>query len=177
MSRISIPIEDLTIQPYAAWEPGWFLLTSGDYNEKCFNSMTVSWGGMGCMWGRPFVHVIVRPHRYTFQFMETYPTFTLCAFSRKYRGALNLLGTKSGRDGDKITASGLTAEASSVVTAPSFLQAELAIECRKIYWQDMDPTGFLDPELEKLYPKQDYHRIYYGEILAVSGEESYLRKK
>ena len=42
--------------------------------------MTVSWGALGCMWGRPFAQVVVRPQRYTFEFIETYPTFTLCAF-------------------------------------------------------------------------------------------------
>ena len=70
--------------------------------------MTISWGSLGVMWGRPFVQVVVRPQRYTFEFMERYQTFTLCAFPRQYHQALSLLGTKSGRDGDKIAEAGLT---------------------------------------------------------------------
>ena len=44
--------------------------------------------------------------------------------------------------------------------------AELVLVCRKLYWQDMDPTHFLDPGIDgKWYPDQDYHRIYIGEIV------------
>lgn len=136
--------------------------------------MTVSWGSLGVMWNKPFAQVVVRPVRYTYQFMEVHPSFSLCAFSRIYRKALNLLGTLSGRDGDKIGASGLTPEAATQVAAPVFAQAELAIECRKIYWQDFDPAHFIDPGIDKNYPRKDYHRIYFGEIVAVTGAEKYL---
>jgi flavin reductase (DIM6/NTAB) family NADH-FMN oxidoreductase RutF len=174
LSLETIPIEAFTARSYAIWEHGWFLLTSGDFAAGHYNTMTVSWGAFGCMWGRPFAQVVVRPHRYTFEFIETYPTFTLCAFSRDQRKALNLLGVKSGRDGDKIAQAGLTPLASAQVAAPVFAEAELAIECRKLYWQDFDPAHFLDPALDKNYPRQDYHRVYYGEILAVRGLPSYL---
>jgi flavin reductase (DIM6/NTAB) family NADH-FMN oxidoreductase RutF len=173
MTRQSIPIEQLTVKFYSLWDKQWFLLSSGDFASGHFNSMTVSWGSLGVMWNRPFAQVVVRPVRYTYQFMEQYPTFTLCAFPKTYRRALNLLGTKSGRDGDKISASGLTPEAATSVAAPVYQQAELAIECRKIFWHDFDPTHFLDPEIDKNYPRKDYHRIYYGEIVAVTGIEKY----
>ena len=174
MERIPIPIEKLTIKAYGLWEKQWFLLSSGDFAAGDFNCMTVSWGSLGRMWNRPFAQVVVRPVRYTYQFMEKHPTFTLCAFPRTYRKALNLLGTLSGRDSDKITASGLTPEAATLVAAPVYAQAGLAIECRKIYWQDFDPTHFVDPEIDRNYPRKDYHRIYFGEIIAVTGTEKYL---
>ena len=41
------------------------------------------------------------------------------------------------------------------------------LECRKIYWDDMEPEHFLDEDIEKKYPKKDYHRIYFGEILEI----------
>jgi hypothetical protein len=56
------------------------------------------------------------------------------------------------------------------VAAPGFAEAELILECRKIYWDDMAPGHFLDPSIEKNYPQKDYHRIYFGEIVAAYGE-------
>ena len=39
--------------------------------------MTVSWGAMGFMWGKPSVTVYIRPQRYTKEFVDTRDTFTL----------------------------------------------------------------------------------------------------
>lgn len=150
------------------------LLTNGDFTAGHFNTMTVGWGSLGVMWGRPFVQVVVRPTRYTYEFMEQYDTFTLCAFPEAYRQALQLLGTKSGRDGDKIAEAGLTPIASTLIPAPGFAEAGLIVECRKIYWQDMDPAHFLDLTIEKHYAKKDYHRIYFGEVVAINGTEAYV---
>ena len=145
----------------------------GSFKEKQYNAMTISWGSLGCIWGRPFVQVVVRPHRYTFEFMEHYPTFTIGAFPPEYRQMLSLLGTRSGREGDKISSSGLTPMAATLADAPVFAEAELVIECRKIYWQDLDPTHFLAENIAKNYPSQDYHRMYFGEILAIQGVERF----
>ncbi|MFC2140314.1 flavin reductase [Candidatus Auribacterota bacterium] len=149
----------------------WFLLTSGDIKQH--NTMTVSWGSLGGIWALPFVQVVVRPTRYTYEFMEKYNTFTLCSFPEQYKEALELLGSRSGKDGDKIKQSGLNITESSQIEAPSFAEADLRIECQKIYWQDMDPSHFLDPSIEKNYPKKDYHRIYYGKIMAISGSNKW----
>jgi flavin reductase (DIM6/NTAB) family NADH-FMN oxidoreductase RutF len=173
MERKSISLEQLTTRPVGLWEPGWFLLTSGDFAAGQFNAMTVSWGGMGVLWNKPVVQVVVRPQRYTFQFMEQYPTFTLCAFPPEYRAALNLLGTKSGREGDKIREAGLMPVASGAVPAPAYAEAELVFCCRKIYWQDLDPEHFLDPAIDRNYPRRDYHRAYFGEIVAAFGTSNF----
>jgi flavin reductase (DIM6/NTAB) family NADH-FMN oxidoreductase RutF len=167
MERKPIAIEELAIKPYGFFEEDWLLLTCGDFSQKKFNAMTISWGGIGVMWNRPFVQVVVRPVRYTFEFIEAYDTFTLCAFPRQYHAALSMLGTKSGRDSDKITEARLTPMAARCAQAPAYSEAHTVIECRKIYWQDMDPTHFLDPKIDRNYPQKDYHRIYYGEIIAV----------
>jgi flavin reductase (DIM6/NTAB) family NADH-FMN oxidoreductase RutF len=133
--------------------------------------MTIGWGSIGGIWWKPFVQVVVRPSRYTFEFMEKYSTFTVCSFPESYRDALQVLGNKSGRDGDKITETGLTVVASKVVEAPSYKEADLVLECRKMYWQDMEPAHFIDPTIEDSYPEKDYHRIYYGEILRINAED------
>ena len=173
MDRKPIAVGDLLVRAHHLWAEQWMLLTSGDFAKGKFNAMAVGWGSLGTMWGKPFAQVVVRPTRYTRKFMEQYDTFTLCAFPEAYRKAVQLLGGKSGRDGDKIAESNLTPVASSTVAAPCFAEAELVIECRKMYWQDLTPANFVDPTIEKNYPQKDYHRIYFGEIVAVAGTESF----
>ncbi|NTV36753.1 MAG: flavin reductase family protein [Anaerolineaceae bacterium] len=171
--RQTIPVEKLLVHPYDVFDSTWFLLTAGDLKTGQYNTMTISWGGSGCMWNKPICMVVVRPQRYTYQFMEKYDTFTLTAFPEPYRKALSLLGSRSGRDSNKIVESGLTPIASNSVSAPIFAEAELAIECRKIYFSDYDPSHFVDPAIDKNYPNKDYHRMYFGEILSVEGEDKY----
>ena len=142
----------------------WMLITAGT-KEEC-NTMTASWGGLGVLWGKPVATVYIRPKRYTLEFMEREDTFTLCFFGEKYRKALALCGSKSGRDVDKVKECGFTVAMAE--GAPYFEEADLVLVCKKAYWQDMDPTHFLDGEIDgKWYPEKDYHRIFIGEILEV----------
>ncbi len=163
-----ININDFVTKPTDLWLNKWLLLTAGDMDN--FNAMTIAWGSIGGMWNKPYIQVVVRPCRYTFEFIEKYPHFTVCSFGEEYRSALKVLGSKSGRDGDKISEVGLTVIKSTEVNTPHYKEADLVLECKKIYWQDMDNNNFLDKKTEKLYPKKDYHRIYYGEILNVLSE-------
>ncbi|MFH1680402.1 MAG: flavin reductase [Candidatus Eisenbacteria bacterium] len=169
MDRRPIPLSELQVRPHHLWDSQWLLLAAGSLAEGDFNAMAVGWGSIGTMWSRPFAQVVVRPTRFTHDFMNRHPTFTLSAFPEKHRKDVWTLGTRSGRDGEKIKETGLTPVPSVRVAAPSFAEAELVIECVKIYWQDMDPGRFLASEIEEKYPQKDYHRIYYGEIVAAFG--------
>jgi flavin reductase (DIM6/NTAB) family NADH-FMN oxidoreductase RutF len=173
MNRNPIELTNLRIQPHDLFDNQWLLLAAGDFTAGDFNAMTIGWGAVGTMWSKPFVMVAVRHSRYTFQFMEKYNTFTLSGFPAQYQDALNLLGSKSGRDGDKIRESGLTPIASSMVAAPSFAEAELVIECRKVYENDLNPAHFMDESIYRHYPKRDFHRIYYGWIEKAFGTNKY----
>jgi len=173
MHRKEIKITKLSIQPHHLFDRQWALLTAGDYELKDFNAMTIGWGAIGTMWSKPFAFVAVRHSRYTYEFMEKYDTFTITAFPKEYHDALKLLGTKSGRDSDKIAQSGLKPEPSTSIAAPSFKEAELVIECRKVYENDLNPAHFLDESIYKQYPKRDFHRIYYGWIQAAFGTEKF----
>ena len=174
MALQTIPFERFTSRVFHLFDEQWLLLTGGDFARGKFNAMTISWGSLGIIWGRPFVQVVVRPTRYTHEFMERFDTFTVTAFPERHRRALNLLGSKSGRDGDKIAEAGLTPVASAKVAAPAFAEAELVIECKKMFWADFDPTHFIDPAIDRNYPRKDYHRQYFGEVLAIHGISSYL---
>jgi len=154
--------EQLKENPFKLIGTDWMLVTAGDFAK--FNTMTASWGFLGIMWGKPAACCVVRPSRHTYQFMESGSLFSLSFFTGKYRKALDLCGSRSGRDTDKVKESGLTP-----MTGPAgsvcFKEARLVLECRKIYFQDFDPSRFLDPGIAKAYPQKDYHRLYIGEIL------------
>ncbi len=160
----AIPVDQLLTKPINLFQNQWLLLCAGDAEN--YNMMTIAWGSIGCMWGRPFVQVVVRPQRYTYEFMEKYSEFTLSAFGEAHRRDLQTLGSLSGRDGDKLAQTQLTTRPGLKVACPAFEQAELIFECVQIYYDDFDPNRFLDPDIEGTYANQDYHRIYFGEILA-----------
>jgi flavin reductase (DIM6/NTAB) family NADH-FMN oxidoreductase RutF len=160
-----VKAKELSVDVVNLWMNRWLLLTAGTIDE-C-NMMTVAWGSIGCMWTKPFAQIVVRPQRYTRKYIEQSDSFTLCAFPEEYRKDLLTLGTLSGRDGDKLSKTGLTLKASRRVIAPSYNEAIFILECRKIYFQDMDPGGFVDKTIQDNYAANDYHRIYFGEILSV----------
>jgi flavin reductase (DIM6/NTAB) family NADH-FMN oxidoreductase RutF len=137
------------------------LVTAGDASS--FNTMTAAWGGLGVLWGRNVCYSVIRPTRYTYTFLERFPTYTLSFFGPEHKEVLTFCGTKSGRDVDKVKETGLTAV---VDDGPVyFTQARLVFQCRKIYYQDMIPGNFLNADIEGFYPQKDYHRMYVGEIL------------
>jgi flavin reductase (DIM6/NTAB) family NADH-FMN oxidoreductase RutF len=141
----------------------WMLVTAGALDD--FNTMTASWGGFGHLWNKDICWCVIRPQRFTFQFTEKYDYFTLTFFDEEHRDKLKFCGTKSGRDVDKMAETGLVPLASDNGSV-YFEQARLVIECRKIYYQDIDPAHFLDSSIDEEYPEKDYHRMYLGEVLS-----------
>ncbi|MCP4715650.1 MAG: flavin reductase family protein [Deltaproteobacteria bacterium] len=173
MDLKTVAVDDFCVRAHSLWARQWLVLTSGDFAAGDYNAMTVGWGSFGTMWGKPFAQVVVRPSRYTFEFIEKYDTFTLCALPADYRKALNQLGSQSGRDGDKIAEAGLTPVAGLQAAAPGYAEAELIVECRKLYGDDFDSSKFIDPSIADSYSAGDYHRSYYGEILTVRATDAY----
>lgn len=148
----------------------WMLLTAGDETKS--NPMTVSWGALGVMWGKPSVTVYVRPQRYTKEFLDREGVFTLSVLKEDYRKALNVCGTVSGRDvEDKWAAAGLTPFMAEGV--PAVEEAELVLVCRVKYADTIKEEAFLDKEAaERWYPDGDYHTMYIAEITNVLVKEA-----
>lgn len=172
MTNSPITTQELHLKPFLIFDDQWFLLTCGSLSDQHFNSMTISWGSLGIMWNKPFIQVVVRPTRYTDEFMQQYPDFSVCAFPESHRKALSLLGSKSGRDGDKLAETGLTPCPGRSINSPVFKEANLIFECRKIYTDVFHPEHFLDPAIERVYTQNDYHAIYFGEIIGISGNRT-----
>ena len=103
--EVTEKLDTLDFNPYKKIGKEWFLVTAGD--ESGWNTMTASWGFAGVMWGKNTFTTVIRPQRYTKEFIDASDTVTLSLFDEKYRSALNLCGKKSGRDGDKLTEAGL----------------------------------------------------------------------
>ena len=143
-----------------AFDKGWALVTAG--TTERFNTMTVSWGSLGTLWSKPVATVYVKPVRYTHAFLEANDLFTVSFFPEQYRRDLALLGSKSGRDGDKVAETALT----PVETEGSvgFAEASLTLVCRKLYRQDLDRTQIPADVIGTYYETEAPHTVYVGEI-------------
>lgn len=131
--------------------------------DGTFNMMTASWGMMGIMWGKPAINCLVRNTRYTFEFTEASDRAAFSFFGDDCRAQLGRLGSKSGREIDKMNDSGLTPIVED--GAVWFSEARLVLIGRKLYAHDVTPAEFKVPDLcESVYPRRDYHRIYTFEI-------------
>ena len=148
----------------------WMLITAANSAGEV-NTMTASWGCAGILWNKPVAVCFIRPQRYTYGFTEDSDTLTLSFFpAGEYRDALRYCGTKSGRDGDKFAATGLTV-ASAENGTPYVNEANLVLVCRKLYADDLKENCFIDPEMLKHYAAKDYHRFYICEITEVLVKE------
>ena len=151
----------------SVFDKKWALLTAG--NKDSFNTMTISWGGMGTIWSKPVATVYVRTSRYTHEFMDREDYFTVSFFPEKYRKVLGMLGSKSGRDIDKINDSGLTAKV--INKSITFEEAEITLVCKKMFMQRLEPSNITDPDAAKFYDGDAPHDMYIGEIVEI------IRKK
>ena len=145
----------------------WALLTAGTKDN--FNTMTVSWGGIGELWGKDVCFVFVRPQRYTYEFMEKNDYFSLSFFGGEYKKELGICGSKSGRDIDKMAETGFLPV--DFENAVGYEQAKVNVVLKKLAYQDMKPDGFIDESIMNNYANNDFHRVYVGEIVKVVVEE------
>lgn len=163
--------KDIPVNAIKLFQNDWFLLTGGD--KAKFNPMTISWGTLGCVWSKPVVTIYVRADRFTYTLMEQGDYFTLCAFPPESKSILEYCGSRSGKDTDKVKATGLKplyTENGSVY----YEQASLVLECKKIYSERIRKEGFTDPlQFDKIYSNgKPTHKMYVGEIVKclVKGE-------
>lgn len=154
---------DLNLKVFNLIDNQWMLISAGNMDKM--NTMTASWGTLGILWNKPIAIVFIRPQRYTYEFVEQNNLFSLTFFNEEHRDALEFCGTKSGRDYNKPEETGL-----SLIPTPNgtvaFKEAELILECKKLYFGDIKEMNFIDPSIvTRNYPNKDFHRFYIGEII------------
>lgn len=126
------------------------------------NAMTASWGSLGVLWNKPVLTCFIRPQRHTYSLVENEERFSVAFMPEEYRDALRFCGTQSGRDTDKISASGLTTDTLDGVDV--ICEADTLLICKKLYVSDLEGSGFVQEELLSNYKDGDFHRFYVCEI-------------
>ena len=89
-----INIREIKKSPVELISDGWGLVTAG--NKDKFNTMTVSWGAIGEIWGKDAAFIFIRPQRCTYEFIENNDIFTITFFGEEFKDALRICGSKSG---------------------------------------------------------------------------------
>ena len=154
---------NFTTDIFETYDKQWALLTAGSMDK--FNTMTISWGGLGTIWGMPVATVYVRTSRYTHDFMDDNEYFTVSFYPEEMKKTLGVLGSKSGREIDKMHMPELTAvEAGKSV---SFHEAEVTLVCRKVFKQTLDPQNMDAKIAEQFYGKDAPHDMYIGEVVDI----------
>lgn len=155
--------KDLKDNPISLFADNWFVVSAGDSIK--FNEMTISWGNLGNVWEEPAVTIYIRNTRYTYPLIDNGKYFVLNSFDEKYWDKVKFIGTHSGRDMDKVKATGLTPKFTALGN-PYFEEARLVIECEKIYSDDIDRSRLFEKG-QKMYsddPKET-HRMFIGRIV------------
>lgn len=141
----------------------WGLLTAGGIDD--YNTMTIAWGETGTMWWKPVVSVYVVPSRHTYGYMQDAEYFTVSLFGPEYKEDLQVLGAKSGRDGDKVALTKLTPKA--IEHGVTFEEAALTVVCKKIFQQPVDPDALPDQVMNDYYQEMGVHDRFMGEIVNI----------
>lgn len=156
-------MKDFMKKAFSAYDKEWALVTAG--NTENYNTMTISWGGLGTLWNKPVATVYVKPIRYTHSFLDENEYFTVSFYDEKYRQDLGVLGTLSGRDGDKVAKTALTPVA--VGESVSFKQAKITLLCKKIYRQDLITDTMPQDAIDKYYIDEAPHTMFIGHVIDI----------
>lgn len=148
---------------FGVYDKEWALVTAGTADN--YNTMTISWGGLGTIWNKPVATVYVKPIRHTHSFLDNNDYFTVSFYGEEYRKDLGLLGTLSGRDGDKVAQTKLTAV--SVGDSVSFKEAEITLLCKKIYRQDLITDTMPQFAIDRYYTDEAPHTMFIGEVVDI----------
>jgi len=167
-SFIEMSPEKFNESPFKIIGQDWMLVTAA--KAGAVNTMTAAWGGLGVMWTKNVSFVVIRPQRYTKEFVDGSDCFSLSFLDSSYRKQLGYLGTASGRDEDKIAKAELTVAYDDGV--PYFIEAGKVMICKKLYAQPYKPEFFIDTDLDsRFYPDSDHHTLYISEIIKLMVKE------
>ena len=171
MTRIEVPYDhDINRTLELLHRPG-LLLAARDSQGRA-NAMTIGWGTLGIIWSLPIFAVLVRPSRFTYGLIEDAQAFSVNVPTRAMYDWVAVCGTRSGRDMDKFVEHHMAYTASEVADTITIDGALQTYECRVVHHNDVIPAN-LDGKVEaSAYGGADYHRIYFGQILRVTAEET-----
>lgn len=156
-------MKDFIKKAFNVYDKEWALVTAGTADN--YNTMTISWGGLGTIWNKPVATVYVKPIRHTHSFIDANDYFTVGFYSEEYRKDLALLGRLSGRDGDKVAQTKLTPV--QVGRSMTFKEATITLLCKKIYRQDLITDTMPQEAIDRYYIDEAPHTMFIGEVIDI----------
>ena len=170
MNKVQVRFTDYFVQTIQRMrEDGLLLVSTGTDGRP--NVMTIGWGTVGCIWSRPVFSVLVRPSRYTYGRLEQVNDFTVNVPPREIAKAVEICGTVSGRNHNKFEEAHLTLMPGREVRSPIIQECVVHYECRTLDRNDLMPEALAQAVREEFYPSGDFHRVYFGEIVAAYADE------
>jgi len=151
-------------------DPG-LLLVSSDADGNP-NVMTIGWAQLGIVWGKPIMSVFVRPSRFTYDRVDTTGDFTVNVPPAGMADVVQYCGTVSGRDEDKFVTRDLTVVPAKQVASSVIEECVLHYECSVVHKNDLDPSTLAPGIARSAYPDGDFHRVFFGEVVAVYGVDN-----
>ena len=170
MNKVQIRYTDYFAQTIQRMREDGLLLASMGADGKA-NVMTIGWGTIGCIWSRPIFIVLVRPSRYTYSRLEQVSDFTVNVPPPELAAAASHCGSVSGRHHDKFQEAQLTPVPSREVRSPVIKECVIHYECRTLHRNDLVPEALAQAVREEFYPDGDFHRVFFGEIVAAYADE------
>lgn len=154
---------DIKRNVFENFDDDWMLVSAG--TESNYNTMTASWGGIGFIWTKPVFYLLIRKNRYTLEFLENNEVFTCAYFEEKYKDALMVCGSKSGKDGDKVKEAGLNVTSVPEYDAVTFKESKNTFVCKKVLHQPLEEECFDDLDIRKeFYNGEEDHVLFIGTI-------------
>lgn len=145
------------------------VITAG--TDSLYNSMTASWGGWGRLYEKQVAWCTLNAGRYTLELIKKEGRYTFSFFDEAYKDQVLFLGSKTGRDSDKMKELKLTK-----VDTPSgnitYKQAFLVLECKLIQQSTINPADAKEVEDKKFLEDakksgKGYHQLLIGDITNV----------
>ena len=145
------------------------VITAGTADQ--YNSMVAGWGGFGVLFEKPTTWCMLRANRYTLELIREQGTYTMAYFDDNFKEQIMAFGMSSGRDGDKMAKTTLTAVRTPAGN-PAWKEAKLILECRLTELTTVSPDDFTDQSSRDFvtgaYDETgEYHKLVFGEITSV----------
>lgn len=147
-------------------------------NGDKLNTMTIGWGQTGIEWNKLLFTAYVRHTRFTHEQIEATKEFTVSIPLKRTPSvarAMGFCGSRNGKNIDKFKECNLTAVKGIDVQSPAIKEIPLTLECKVIYQQEQEHKNIPLDLYEKFYKNvpssdgtktdDDYHTVYYGEIV------------
>lgn len=128
------------------------------------NTMTIAWGSIGVMWGRPVFTALVRKSRFTHELIEGAGAFCVSFPYENMARALAYCGKISGRDADKIQTLGLKIIPDENSGVPILDFHGMHLQCLVLYKHDITAQNLDKIVQETWYHEDAYHTLYFAEI-------------